>query len=199
MELLNAVYPFLGFALATSITPGPNNIMLAASGANYGYLKAIPHLLGIVAGFFVLMIALAFGLGVLFQTNDWLHTFLKYAGAAYLLYLAWIIAASKPLQSDFGGNKITFWKAALFQFLNPKVWGMSLTAMTSFTLPGNLYNASAILIASVFVVVYVACGSLWIFSGVAIKNFLKKDGRFYTIFNVAMGMLLAATVFMIVY
>ncbi len=197
-ELLFLVYPFFGFAFATSITPGPNNIMLSASGVNYGFLKTMPHLLGIATGFFTLMLGIAFGLDALFQTNSLLHEILKYLGSAYLLYLAWKIATSKASSVEVNDKKITFLNAMLFQFFNPKVWGMSLTAMSSFTVQGSQYQLSAILIALSFVIIYLFCGSLWIVFGMAIRKVLKNE-KTHNMFNIAMGILLALTVPMIIY
>lgn len=118
---LDLLLGFALFALVTSITPGPNNTMLLASGVNFGFHRTIPHMLGITCGFFVLVLAVGFGLGAVFQTYPLLYTVLRYVGAAYLLYLAWKIAHSGPVsESEKGDSKpISYLGAAAFQWVNP--------------------------------------------------------------------------------
>ncbi len=102
---LDLLVGFALFALVTSITPGPNNTMLLASGVNFGFNRTIPHILGITCGFFVLVVAVGFGLGAVFQTYPLLYTVLRYVGAAYLLYLAWKIAHSGPVSDSESGQE----------------------------------------------------------------------------------------------
>ncbi|MEM8977490.1 MAG: LysE family translocator, partial [Pseudomonadota bacterium] len=131
---IDQIIALAAFALVTSITPGPNNLMLMASGANYGFHRTIPHMLGIGLGF-VLMVMLV-GLGVIqvFDAYPLAYTLLKIVSMAYLLYLAWKIATSSP-PSEAGetGRPITFLQAALFQWINPKAWAMALTAISVYT------------------------------------------------------------------
>jgi threonine/homoserine/homoserine lactone efflux protein len=109
------------FAFATSITPGPNNMMLFASGVNFGFRRTIPHMFGIGAGFFSLLIGVGFGLGAVLKTYPLLFTILKFAGGAYLLYIAWSIAMSRSISSGTAGARpMTFLEAAAFQWINPK-------------------------------------------------------------------------------
>ncbi|RMU51303.1 Amino acid transporter LysE [Pseudomonas savastanoi pv. glycinea] len=113
---------FTLFAFVTSITPGPNNMMLLASGVNFGFSRTLPHMLGISIGFFVLVLTVGFGLGSVFKAWPLLYTILRYVGAAYLLYLAWKIATSGPASDnvDSQGKPLSFMSAALFQWVNPK-------------------------------------------------------------------------------
>ena len=118
------------FAFTTSITPGPNNMMLFASGVNFGFFRTVPHMLGIGAGFLSLLIAVGLGLGALLHSVPLLYTVLKFAGGAYLVWIAWKIGTSRSL-SEGKGNAVpmTFLQAAAFQWINPKAWVMAVTAM----------------------------------------------------------------------
>ena len=119
------------FAFTTSITPGPNNMMLFASGVNFGFARTIPHMLGIGAGFLSLLIAVGLGLGALLRSVPVVYTALKFAGGAYLLWVAWKIGTSRSLSDGKAGAKpMTFLGAAAFQWVNPKAWVMAVTAMT---------------------------------------------------------------------
>ena len=125
------------YAFVTSITPGPNNFMLLASGVNFGFVRTIPHMLGIGIGFLTLLVGVGLGLGALLTAFPMLHGALKVAGAAYLLYLAWRIGTSRSLGKD-GEEKtrpMTFIEAAAFQWVNPKAWVMAVTAMAVYTNP----------------------------------------------------------------
>lgn len=126
---------FALFALVTSITPGPNNTMLLASGVNFGFNRSIPHILGISCGFFVLVLAVGLGLGAVFEAYPVLYSVLRYVGAAYLLYLAWKIARSGPMsETEQGqGKPISYWGAAAFQWVNPKAWVMAVGAISTYT------------------------------------------------------------------
>jgi threonine/homoserine/homoserine lactone efflux protein len=112
---------FLPFAVVAAFTPGPNNLLLAASGANFGIRRTIPHLLGVMCGFPLLVLAVGLGLGSVFQRHPDVHTVLKFVGATFLIYLAWRIATAGSTATDTGpGRPLTFLQAALFQWVNPK-------------------------------------------------------------------------------
>src|SRR5687768_1788930 len=111
------------FALTTSITPGPNNMMLLASGVNFGMRRTIPHMIGIEVGFASLLVAVGLGLGALFQSSPTLYLVLKIAGGLYLLWIAWSIGMSRALgDGKSSGSPMTLWAAAAFQWVNPKAW-----------------------------------------------------------------------------
>jgi threonine/homoserine/homoserine lactone efflux protein len=147
---LDLLLGFALFALVTSITPGPNNTMLLASGVNFGFNRTIPHMLGITCGFFVLVVAVGFGLGAVFQTYPLLYAVLRYVGAAYLLYLAWKIAHSGPVSDgeQVEGKPISYLGAAAFQWVNPKAWIMAIGAISTYT-PMQGYFTNVIVIAAV--------------------------------------------------
>lgn len=181
------------YAFVTSITPGPNNFMLLSSGVNFGFVRSIPHMLGIGIGFVVLLLAVGFGLGAVLTTFPVLHTALKIVGGAYLLYLAWKIAMSRSVESGGDGTAqpMTFLQAAAFQWVNPKAWVMAVTAMAVFSNPANPF-LSVVLIAAVFGIINLPCVSSWAGFGMALRGFLSDPTRLKW-FNIAMGVLLAAT------
>lgn len=183
----------LVYAFVTSITPGPNNFMLLASGVNFGFARTIPHMLGIGSGFLTLLLGVGFGLGAVLTAFPVLHTGLKIAGGVYLLYLAWKIGTSRSLGKDGEAKTrpMTFLEAAAFQWVNPKAWVMAITAMAVYTNPERPF-LSVLLISIAFAVVNVPSVSSWAGFGMALRGFLADPTRLKW-FNIAMGVLLAAT------
>jgi threonine/homoserine/homoserine lactone efflux protein len=183
----------LVYAFVSSITPGPNNFMLLASGVNFGFVRTIPHMFGIAVGFVSLLLGVGFGLGAVLSTFPALHLALKIAGAAYLLYLAWKIAMSRTLGTarENRAQPMTFGQAAAFQWVNPKAWVMAVTAMAIYT-NANAPFLSVFLIALVFGMVNFPSVSCWAGFGVALRGFLSDPVRLKW-FNIAMGLMLAAT------
>ena len=122
------------FCAVTLFTPGPNNVMLMTSGLNHGFARSLPHQLGVAFGFAFMVALVGIGLGAVFTAYPVLYAVLKYAGAAYLLYLAWAIATSGPMEDTEGntGRPMTFIEAALFQWVNPKGWVMAVGAMSAY-------------------------------------------------------------------
>ncbi|AZO13188.1 MULTISPECIES: LysE family translocator [unclassified Mesorhizobium] len=190
---LSAFLALLVYAFVTSITPGPNNLMLLASGVNFGLVRTVPHMLGISIGFLLLLLAVGFGLGAVLTAFPALHTALKVAGAAYLLYLAWKIAWSRSLDGSGGANSrpMRFIDAAAFQWVNPKAWVMAVTAMAVYTNPDHPF-VSVVLISAAFAIVNFPSVSVWAGFGTALRGFLSDPTRLKW-FNIAMGLLLAAT------
>lgn len=190
--------PLVLFAIACCITPGPNNIMLTASGANFGFKRTIPHILGITFGVVALQTLTAMGLGYIFSQFPQLQLVLKVLGSAYLLYLAWKIATIPTLESSKKqGRPFTFWQAALFQFLNPKALVMAFSAMTTFTIAGDQYINSAMQVVIVFAVTCIPSISLWTGFGMAIGRLLNSPRRF-RVFNLSLGTITALSVVVIV-
>ncbi|MFC5387454.1 LysE family translocator [Aquamicrobium segne] len=181
------------YAFVTSITPGPNNLMLLSSGVNFGFMRSIPHMLGIGIGFVVLLLAIGLGLGAVLAAFPSLHMLLKILGGAYLLYLAWKIAMSRSVDSgkDTSAKPLTFLQAAAFQWVNPKAWVMAVTAMAVFSNPANPL-LSVMLIAAVFGIINLPCVSSWAGFGTVLRGFLSDPVRLKW-FNITMGVLLAAT------
>ncbi|MBA4363635.1 MAG: lysine transporter LysE [Pseudomonas sp.] len=192
---LDLLLGFALFALVTSITPGPNNTMLLASGVNFGFHRTIPHMLGITCGFFVLVLAVGFGLGAVFQTYPLFYTVLRYVGAAYLLYLAWKIAHSGPVsESEKGDSKpISYLGAAAFQWVNPKAWIMAIGAISTYT-PMQGYFTNVIVIAAVFALINLPSVGVWAGCGTLLRNVLT-DRRWLRLFNWGMALLLVASLY----
>ena len=184
-----ALFAAMTFALVMSITPGPNNTMLLASGVNFGFRRTLPHMMGITSGCIVMMIAIGLGLGQLFARFPVLYSALEIASAAYLLYLAWKIAASRTLSVDAADkHPMTFFQAAAFQWVNPKAWMMVVTGVTAFRLNDNLL-LNAVLLAAVFAVVNLPSISIWAAFGLAVRRFLSRPSVLRA-FNWAMAALL---------
>jgi threonine/homoserine/homoserine lactone efflux protein len=186
------------FAFVMAFTPGPNNILLTASGVNFGFARSIPHLLGVDVGFVVLLAAFAAGLGVVFAAAPALQLALKVAGAAYMLYLAWKVGTAKPKgeAAETLGRPMTFLQAIAFQWVNPKAVVAALSGVAVYMRPGHeLYDFAIVLV--VFAVATVLSTATWAGFGVALRRLLR-DPRHARIFNIVMAILLAATVIPIV-
>lgn len=191
-DLLTA---FILFAFVSSITPGPNNTMLLASGVNFGVRRSIPHAMGISIGFMLMVLGVGFGLGELFKAWPPLYSILRYVGAAYLLYLAWKIATSGPISGDAAGTRkpLSFWGAAAFQWVNPKVWVMAVGAITTYT-PAQGYVLNVIVIAALFALVNLPSVGIWVMFGSALRNLLQNP-RWLMLFNVLMALLLVISLY----
>lgn len=177
------------FAFVSSITPGPNNTMLMASGANFGFRATIPHQLGVSGGFFLLVVAVGLGLGGLFAAYPELHDVLAVIGGLYLLWLAWKIATSKGLgMGEAGARPQTFLQAAAFQWVNPKAWAMALGAVTAYA-PRDNYVANIFLVSLIFAVINLPCIASWTGFGVGLRRFLDKPAVLRG-FNIGMALLL---------
>ena len=181
-----------GFAFVTSITPGPNNLMLMASGANFGFRRSIPHMLGIGIGFTVMVLLVGVGLAGVFNTYPIAKTGLQVVSVIYMLWLAWKIANAAPPEARAAeGTPITFVQAALFQWVNPKAWAMALTAVTVYA-SGGVWGVVAV--AIVFGLVNFPCVSSWTVLGQQIRRFLTNRSRLRA-FNITMAVLLVASLY----
>lgn len=189
----------LGFLWVAAITPGPNNTLLTASGANYGFVRSLPLMIGIMLGMQCILVLVAFGVGSLILLYPALHLILKIAGSVYLLWLAWKIGTAKyeRLETDAAPpSPVPFWQGGLLQVINPKAWLMALGAVASFSLAGTAYLHSVALISVGIALVNIVAGVIWIAFGSLIGLFLRSR-RSWAIFNVSMGVLTAACVLLI--
>lgn len=180
-----------GFAFATSITPGPNNLMLLGSGANYGFTRTLPHLLGVSLGHSFLILCCGLGLAALFAAQPVLQDVLQVVASVYLVWLAWKIgsASPRPIEGTSGGRPLTFLQAAAFQWVNPKGISMALGAITLYAGPGTW---SAMAVAAVFCAVNLPSCTTWALLGTQVSRALKKPAHMRA-FNIAMALLLLAT------
>ncbi|WP_333607660.1 LysE family translocator [Arsukibacterium sp.] len=191
IELFFAV---LFFAFSTTITPGPNNVMIMSSGVNYGIRQSIPHWLGICLGFPLMVLLVGLGFGVVFDRFPHLHQLIKIIGTVYLLWLAWRIASARPESIATGKSKpFSFWQAALFQWVNAKAWVMASGAVAAFTSVTGVYWYQVLLITLAFLLVAFPCVGLWLVCGSALRRVLTVP-LLHRIFNISMGLLLLLSV-----
>ena len=181
------------FALVTSITPGPNNIMVMASGVNHGVKKTIPHVVGICVGFPIMVCVLGFGFGLFLLENKNVSEIMMVVGTVYLFYLAWQIAFSK-FESDDGeiknGQPLTFIQSALFQWMNPKAWVMASSAIVTFCSVDIHYYV--FILAFIFFCISIPSVLLWLYFGKSLKLFLSNPQKL-KVFNILMAILLVVS------
>lgn len=177
------------FAAVTLFTPGPNNVMLMASGLNFGFRRTLPHAAGVVFGFGFMVLLVGLGLGAVFRAVPWLYTVLKFVAAAYLLYLAWKIANAGAIDdTGKGGRPMTFVQASAFQWINPKAWIMAIGAVTTYaTILAFPYNSA--LISAVFTVIGSVSAASWLSFGTGLRKIIT-DPKIVRIFNWVMATLL---------
>ncbi|TYP67961.1 threonine/homoserine/homoserine lactone efflux protein [Stutzerimonas stutzeri] len=179
---MDALIGLMGFAAVTTITPGPNNAMLMASGATVGLRGSWRHMAGIMLGFAAMVLVLGAGLAPAVQAHSGLQRVMQAAGLAYVLWLAWKIAQARPSQARTAGRTIGLWQAAAFQWVNPKAWAMVLAALATYgaALGGPLPVALA------FAAVGLPCHLLWVVAGTRIARMIDAPDRL-RLFNMAMA------------
>jgi threonine/homoserine/homoserine lactone efflux protein len=186
---------FIGFAAVMCFTPGPNNVMLLSSGVTYGFRRTVPHIGGITVGFALMIAAVGLGFGTVFIAYPVLQNVLKYLGAAYLVYLAIAIALSRPPNTGENrrGGPMTFWGAAVFQWVNAKGWVMVIGTITVYAaIAGFPWN---ILIQTAITFVMGAASTVtWALFGSALRPALTSE-RKVRAFNLAMALLLLASLY----
>jgi threonine/homoserine/homoserine lactone efflux protein len=182
---MTELLPLVTYSIVMSSTPGPNNLMLTTSGANFGFRRTLPHILGISAGMTVQTIVTCLGLGSLFVAFPMLHNVLRVAGALYLLVLAWKLAGSAISDVSLA-RPLSFWQAAAFQAVNPKSWIKSVTIASVFMPTGMGIVPGTLLVTFITVAIGMPCVSVWALFGVAIRRLLT-DLRRRRVFNVIMA------------
>jgi len=182
------------FSLVSSITPGPNNLMLMASGANFGIRRTLPHMLGVALGFTFMVLLVGIGLIQIFEAFPLSYTLLKVVSLVYLTYLAWKIAVAAPAsgKEEDTGTPLTFIQAALFQWVNPKAWTMALTAVSVYSPSQSL--AAVAFVAGVFGAVNLPCIGIWTTMGQQLQRILTSPRRL-RVFNGLMALLLVASIY----
>jgi len=196
---LSLFLSMLGFLWVAAITPGPNNMLLTASGANFGFLRSLPLMIGIMLGMQAMLLLVAFGVGGLLLVYPSLHLILKIAGSLYLLWLAWKIGSARYEKLETGAGPaapMPLWQGGLLQLINPKAWLMALGAVASFSLAGEAYRSSVMFISIGIVSVNIVSGMIWLGFGTLIGRILRSR-RAWAIFNISMGLLTAACVLLI--
>ena len=191
MEIFIAV---LFFAFSTTITPGPNNVMIMSSGVNYGVRASMPHFLGICLGFPLMVLLVGFGFGVIFEKFPNLHQLIKVVGVVYLLWLAWHIASAEPKAIKRGDKKpFTFWQAALFQWVNAKAWMMASGAVAAYTTVQGNPVIEVVAITLAFLLMAFPCVGVWLLFGSLLRKVLSNS-IFQRVFNITMGLILVASI-----
>jgi threonine/homoserine/homoserine lactone efflux protein len=180
------------FAFVTSITPGPNNMMLMASGANFGMRRTLPHMAGVSIGFVVMAVLVGAGLIQVFDRYPIIYDVLKWGGITYMLWLAWRIGSQEPKvpEPNAKAKPITFVQACAFQWVNPKAWSMALNAVTLYTSDRSL--AGVAVVGVVFGLVNLPSVAVWAFLGQQMRRFLTSPRRLRA-FNITMAALLVLT------
>lgn len=194
------VLALAAFAFVMSITPGPNNLMLMASGANYGWQRTLPHMLGVTMGFVIMTVFAGFGLVQLFDAFPISYAVLKTASILFLLYLAFKIATASPPPKDQGaqqGTPMTFMQAALFQWVNPKALTMSLTAISAFTPEGSGIVGVA-LVAVIFGAINLPSINFWVLLGTQLRRILNVPWKLRA-FNITAALLLITSLYPILF
>ena len=185
------------FTFANSITPGPNNVMLTASGSMFGYRRSLPHMLGITVGVALMLLLVGVGLGAVFESVPVLYTALKYTGAVYLLYLAWRIARAGDIESGkTRGKPFTFLEAAAFQWVNPKAWIMAVGIVAAYMPQDNFYS-NLWLGALVVSLINFPSISVWTLFGSTVRRLLHRPESVQR-FNMVMALLLVASLYGVV-
>lgn len=188
---LETLLALAGYALAGTWTPGPNNMMLTASGATFGHRATLPHAMGVACGVPIMVFLVAVGMGEVFQRSETLRTGLAWAGFAVMIYLAWRIATAGPAKARGPSRPLTFLEACGFQWINPKAWVMVIGSSSTYS-TGEAPVRDATIIAAVFLCSGLTSSQAWTAFGAAIGRFLGTGVRL-RVFNIAMGLLLAVS------
>lgn len=181
-----------GFAVAMYITPGPNNTMLASSGANHGLRATVPHMLGIASGFALMLVLVDAGLGGALLATPGLLPFMRWGGSVWMLFLAWKIATAPPPGASGETRVLGFFGAMAFQWINPKGWLIALAVASEFTRADRPLAQQLVQIGVVFGAVSIPCMLPWVLLGTGVRTLLRSHNRL-RFFNLAMAALLVVS------
>ena len=194
---LDLLLPFIIFSASGAFTPGPNNVMVLASGANFGFRRTLPHMLGVTLGFPFMFIVIALGLSRVFHAYPFLHEGLRLIGAAFIFFMAWKIANTKTIaKAKTRTRPLGFFRAAAFQWANPKALVYVISTVATFTTPERDLMSQVIPIAALITVITFSAVATWCLMGTGISNYLKTE-RSLTRFNRIMALLLAGSVMLV--
>lgn len=198
---LTMLVSITSFALAGVLTPGPNNIMLLSSGLTFGYRSTIPHMMGVMLGFSIMVVLVGLGIGAVFETFPVIFTVLKVVGISYLFWMAWRIANSKgeiDTKNSQSSKPFTFLQAASFQWVNPKAWFMAITTTVSFVTNPKIGFMQVLVISFIFMICGFISTNTWTLGGVYLKKFIKNTLH-VRIFNITMALLIIASVLPVIF
>ena len=192
---ITMIISITSFALASTMTPGPNNIMLLSSGLTFGYKRTIPHALGVNFGFLVMVICVGLGVGKLFEVFPLVYTVLKVVGISYLVWMAWHIANTKgSLKAENEKDKpFTFFQAALFQWVNPKAWMIAITSTAAFITDHKIAFIQVMIISCIYFFCAILSTNSWSLGGVMLKRSIQNE-RLVQIFNITMAILIVGSI-----
>jgi threonine/homoserine/homoserine lactone efflux protein len=191
LALILTGIPFLA---SMGFTPGPNNILVASSGVNFGFRATVPHILGITFGYPLMLLIVGLGLAKIFIAVPQIHVILKYISIAYLLYLAWRIAMATESSETRGiARPLTFVQAAAFQWVNGKGWVVALSAVTTYTVVNSTLPLQIVALSAIALFITLASVSTWTFFGALLRQYLHTEQRRRR-FNYSMAALLVASV-----
>ena len=191
------IVSFTLFATVSAFTPGPNNIMLATSGANFGFRASIPHILGVSVGFISLVIAAGFGLGSLFATFPDLYDIMKIISFVFLIYIALRIGSAGRTQTQRPNEPLRFWQGAMFQLVNPKGVSVIISSVTAYTSSATAVASEVFVLFVVFALVTVGSTFTWTLFGLVIRKVLNTQKRL-RLFNITMASLLLVSLLPVV-
>jgi len=189
------------FTLSTAITPGPNNIMLLSSGLTFGYKRTIPHMAGIIFGFPMMILVIGLGMGSLFEKFPFVLTSLKFIGILYLFWMAFKIANNKSsydVEKNTTSKPFSFLQAAMFQWVNPKAWIMSITAISIFVTSNENSIDQVLIISLIYCLSGCVSSNTWAFGGTVLKKFIKSEKSVQRL-NITMAILLVASILPIIF
>lgn len=194
---LHSVWPIIAFAIVALLSPGPNTVLLTASGATFGFRRSLPVIAGICFGVPLLILAVGLGLGAVLETVPETRIVIKLIGVAYILWLAWKIASADPKGLDQNvpsadGRPVGAIQAAILQWVNPKVWTMAVATMGAYGVAANNPTIQAAIIALIFFLVCVPAAVIWTGFGVAVRGLLTTR-RAVRAFNMVMAILLVVS------
>lgn len=189
---LEILLSLITFAFVSTVTPGPNNLMLMTSGTNFGFKKTIPHMIGVAVGFSFMILIVGLGVATLLHQSSSAYTTLKILCVIYMLWLAWKIAtAAPPTDRQITDSKpFTFLQAAIFQWVNPKAWSMALSAVAIYS--PNSETQNLFLISGIFLIVNIPSTSSWALLGHKLRDWLSAP-QHLRIFNYSMAFLLVGS------
>ncbi len=189
---VETLIPLIIFAAVTSVTPGPNNAMVLASGVHFGFRRTIPHMVGIALGYGVMLAIIGAGIGTAMSVSPLVEVAMRLASGAWMVWVAWSLARSTDSGRDAARIRpMTFIEGALFQWVNPKGWVLAISSMSLFTKSGDLVTDIAIVVA-VYVAACLPSSSIWTAFGVSLRRFLEVPWRLRA-FNISMAILLLAS------
>jgi len=178
--------------MVAGFTPGPNNVMLAASGANFGFQRSLPHIFGVLVGFCTLVVSAGFGLATLFLLVPWLYDLLKILSFLFLLYLAWKIGSAGRAKTKGKDRPLSFLQAASFQLINPKAITVIISSVTAYTSTAENVGAEVMILFIVFALITIGSTCTWTLFGTGIGQLLTSQKRLRR-FNIVMALLLLAS------